>query len=77
MNKLPVSYYEPNGRGHYYDYWLNFCDQHEPHFISIARGRSLEQDWNGRYCSARITGDIDYVEFKTPKDLTLFLLRWS
>ena len=77
MNRLPVLHYEPCGLGYFYDYWLNFCDHNEPHFITLARGRSLEQDWNGRYCYARHTGDMDCIEFKTPEDLTLFLLRWS
>jgi len=80
MNRLPVLHYEPCGLGYFYDYWLNFCDHNEPHYISLARGRSLEQDWNGRYCYAKYTGDAgdaDCIEFKTPEDLTMFLLRWS
>ena len=77
MNRLPVLHYESCGLGYFYDYWLNFCEGQEPHFISLARGRSLEQDWNGRYCSARYIGDMDYIEFKTPEDKLLFLLRWA
>jgi hypothetical protein len=74
---LPVMKRDGNGPWYYCDYWLNFCNHNEPHFITLAGGRSLEREWNGRFCSVRHVGDVDYVEFKTPKDLTLFLLRWS
>jgi hypothetical protein len=74
---LPVLKRDSDGHWHYCVYWDNFCEHTNQHFITRTRNKILEQVWNGRYCSVRHVGDMDYVEFKTPKDLTLFLLRWS
>ena len=77
MTQLPVIYYDPNGRVHYHDFWKNYCRQAELYYTPGNSNRDLARNWNGKYCIATDLDKFDYLEFRTPEDLTLFLLRWS
>lgn len=75
-NCLPVSNYEPNGRGYYYDYWINFCDGH-PTMFTTGHYQRLIRDYGATYHAVIGRDEVPYIRFKDPKTMTLFLLRWS
>ena len=65
MNRLPIKWREPSGRGHWYDYWSNFCNG-APNLLRTNDVRRLETEWNGRLNDVRPHDDPPYIEFKTP-----------
>lgn len=75
--RLPISNYEPTGRGYYYDYWINYCNG-DPNYLMTKTVKALEADWGGKlYNTIDATGQLPYIEFQSPEQLILFMLRWS
>ena len=73
---LPVSNYEPDGRGYYYDYWVNYCDG-QPTFFSTYHFNQLKREWGADYHGVIGKDHPPYIKFADPAMLTLFLLRYS
>jgi hypothetical protein len=78
MAMLRVSYQEPNGKGRYLGFFVNFIDDVEyvrGGNIVDAVSAKLESEYSARMI--REKSGFMYVEFPTEADITLFLLRWS
>lgn len=75
-NRLPISHYEPDGRGFYYDYWINYCEGQPAYFLH-SHVIALATEWGAEFHGVIGRDDPPYIEFQDPKMLTLFLLRYS
>lgn len=75
-NRLPISHYDPTGRGYYYDYWINYCDGH-PTMFTTSHYLRLQREYSASYHAVIGQDDVPYIKFQDPKQLTLFLLRYS
>ena len=78
MAQLRVSYQEPNGRGHYLDFFVNFIDS-----VEVLWGQNINDVVRevllSEYGASMIKTEpgIMYVEFPDERDITMFLLRYS
>lgn len=78
MAQLLVSYQEPNGRGHYLDFFVNFIDS-----VEVLWGQNINDVVRevllSEYGASMIKTErgIMYVEFPDERDITMFLLRYS
>ena len=78
MAQLRVSYQDPDGRGHYLDFFVNFIDSME-----VLRGQNIydvvREILLAEYGANMIKTEpgIMYMEFPDERDITMFLLRWS
>ena len=82
--QLQVSYQDPDGRGHYHQFFANFINRDD---IDFGWGKNwgenlwenvnqkLGQEYNAKLIKTR--KGVVIVEFPTEQDITLFLLRWS
>ena len=75
-NRLPILWREPNGRGHYHPYWVNFCGT-EPVLFTKDDLLRLEQDWHGKLNYYDTKDFVPHVEFASEEDKTVFVLRWT
>ena len=74
-NRLDILWREPNGLGHYYKYWLNYCDG-DPKIVDPEYIWRLKLDWQAVLMGS-ISGDVPYLQFATEEDKTLFILRYA
>lgn len=75
-NRLPISRYDRTGRGHWYEYWVNYCNGH-PHLFTTGHYKRLQNDYGATYHHVIGQDDPPYLEFADPNMLSLFLLRYS
>ena len=81
MAQLRVSYQDPDGRGYYYLFFINFIVSTE--VAKVLRGKelylTLDEVLLSEYGASMIKTEpgIMYVEFPAEEDIVLFLLRWS
>ena len=81
MAQLRVSYQDPDGRGYYYPFFINFIVNAE--VAKVLRGKelylTLDEVLLSEYGANMIKTEpgIMYVEFPDERDITTFLLRWS
>lgn len=78
MAMLQVSYQEPNGKGHYLGFFVNFIDNTDYVWgenIVDAVSAKLESEYGARMI--REQSGFMYVDFPTEEDITSFLVRWS
>jgi len=78
MAVLRVSYQDPDGRGHYHSFFVNFMDSIEyvlekKSYDSI--NDKLESEYGARMLKQQ--SGIMYVEFPTEEDITAFMVRWA
>lgn len=78
MARLRVSYQDPDGRGHYLQFFENFIVN-----LELKQNKGIWQtvyehlyDVYGATIIKSAPG-IMYVEFPDERDITMFLLRWS
>ena len=78
MAQLRVSYHDPDGRGHYYPFFVNFINSME-----VLRGKDIFEVVSETLISEYGARDVKVqngfmdVEFATEEDITSFLIRWS
>lgn len=78
MALLRVSYHDPDGRGRYYGYFVNFINS-----VEVLRGKDIFEVVSETLISEYGARDVKVqngfmdVEFSDEKDITMFLLRWS
>ena len=81
MAQLRVSYQDPDGRGYYYPFFINFIVSAE--VAKDLKGKelylTLDEVLLSEYGASMIKTEpgIMYVEFPAEEDIVLFLLRWS
>ena len=81
MAQLRVSYQDPDGRGYYYPFFINFIVSTE--VAKVLRGKelylTLDEVLLSEYGAGMIKTEpgIMYVEFPDERDITMFLLRYS
>jgi len=79
MAQLRVSYQDPDGRGHYHQFFANFINRDDIDFgggnLWENVNQKLGQEYNAKLIKTR--KGVAIVEFPTEQDITLFLLRYS
>ena len=75
-NCLPIVGRNGDGPSYYYDYWTNYCGGF-PVIVTTNYVTELESEWGGKLHDIIGHDDVPYIEFKTPEQLMLFVLRWS